>query len=297
LGTEISNDLNEGYFEEAFSYHLGLLYAHCSHPQRMAERISRSHTMPGPDGDLWFSDHVNASRVTNDHQKAAIRRGMPPILFSCMPRSASATITHILGRVLDIPVLHVCVGHFPSYFFAPSWLDMFLEGGAISQDHFGSSDFNMGVLSGRGARDLFVLVRDPRAAARSQVHYYSRPTDDAGRPLEARIEHECVSNFVPWLQGWIDCSRNPKSTCRIHWLTYREVCGDPAAVLRKVVRVLQKDHPALSAYADCQKVPDLKLHYVTGDDDAWRNEVGARTRERLWAACTPDIRSLLALEP
>jgi hypothetical protein len=297
LGVETSTDLDERYFAEAFSYHLGLLYAHFLHPEGMAEHISRSHTMPSSDDDLWFSDHVNASRETNDHRKRAIRRGMPPILFSCMPRSASATMTHILGQVFDVPVVHVCIGRFPNYFFAPSWLDMFLEGGAITQDHFGASDFNIGVLSGRGSRNLFVLVRDPRAAARSQVHYHSPPTADARQSLEARIELECVAHFIPWLQGWIDCSRNPDVPFRIHWLTFREVCRDPAAVLRKVVRVLQEDYPALSIYADCQKVPDLRLHYVTGNDDAWRAEVGDRTRERLWAACTQDIRSLLALEP
>jgi hypothetical protein len=297
FGIEIATDLDEGYFSEAFSYHLGLLYAYISQPEGMAEQIRRSNTMPAPDDDLWFSDHVNASRETNDRQKLAIRRGMPPILFSCMPRSASATMTHILGHVFDVPVVHVCIGRFPNYFFAPSWLDMFLQGGAITQDHFGSSDFNIGVLSGRGSRDLFVLVRDPRAAARSRVHFQSRPATDARQSLEARIERECVSDFIPWLQGWIDCSRNPKIPFRIHWLTYREVCDDPAAVLRKVVLVLQKDYPALSVYADCRKVPDLRLHYVTGDDDAWRAEVGDRTRARLWAACTPDIRSLLALAP
>jgi hypothetical protein len=235
--------------------------------------------------------------VANARQRRAIRRGMPPILFCCMPRSGSASITHMLGHVFDVPVLHLCLGRFPNYFFAPSWLDIFMEGGAITQDHFGPSEFNIGVLASRGPRDLFVLVRDPRAAARSKVHYDWRPASEADQSLEARIEHECVSHFIPWLQGWIDCSRNPDLLFRIRWLTYREVCADAAAVLRKVVGVLQKEYPALAAYADYEKAPDIRIHFVTGDDEAWRAEVGDETRERLWAACTPDIRSLLALQP
>jgi hypothetical protein len=84
---------------------------------------------------------------------------------------------------------------------------------------------------------------------------------------------------------------------RVHWLTYQEVCEDAAAVLRKVVGVLQPEYPELAVYADCEKVPDIKIHFVTGDDDAWRAEVDDQTRRRLWAACTPEIRSLLALRP
>jgi len=297
FGIETSTERDEGYFAEALSYHLGLLYAHSLQPEAMAEHISLSHTMPGPDSDLLFSDQVNSSRVTNGRQKRAIGRGIPPILFSCMPRSASATFTHIFGHVLDTPVLRICVGRFPNYFFAPSWLDMFLEGGAITQDHFGASDFNLGVLSQRGSRDIFVLVRDPRAAARSQFHYQSRAVVDDRQFVEAGIERECISHFIPWLQGWIDCSKNPTVPFRIHWLTYREVCTDPAAAVRKVVGVLRAQYPALSAYADCEKVPIIKLHYVTGDDNAWRAEVGEQARERLWIACTPDMRSLLALTP
>jgi hypothetical protein len=297
LGSEAAADIDESYFAEAFSYHLGLLHAHSLRPDHMAEQISRSHTMPGPDDDLWFSDHVNLSQVANVRRKRAIRRGMPPILFCCMPRSASASITHVFGQVFDIPVLHVCLGRFPHYFLAPSWLDIFLEGGAITQDHFGPSDFNIGVLTGRGPRDLFVLVRDPRAAARSKVHYDWGPDAEAVQSPEAHIEHECVSHFVPWLQGWIDCAARPDVPFRIHWLTYREVCAEPAAVVRRVVGIMQKEYPALAVYADCEKVPDVKIHFVTGDDDAWRADVGCQARERIWAACTPDIRSLLDLLP
>jgi hypothetical protein len=216
-------------------------------------------------------------------------------MFSCMPRSASATITHVLARVLDVPVLRFSVGRFPDYYVVPSWLDMFLEGGAVNQDHLGPSEFNLGVLSGRDFRHLFVLARDPRAAARSQVHFNARVGGLPG-PLEASIEEECVSRFIPWLQRWIDCSANGSLPFQVHWLSYREVCSDPAAVVRKIVGTLQWDYPALRPYVDLVKVPELKLHFVTGDDDAWRAEVGDATKQRLWSACSSDVRNLLKLE-
>jgi hypothetical protein len=295
LGIGVSADFNESYFAEALHYHSGLTYGYCAEPERMAEQIRLSRTMPGPYSDQLFSDHVNSSHVTRDRQEHGIRRGMPAILFCCMPRSASATITHILGRVFDLPVLRFSIGRFPDAYIAPSWLDMFLEGGAINQDHVGPSDFNFGVLSGRNLSNLFILVRDPRAAARSQVHFDGRVTGIAG-PLETRIERECVSHFIPWLQRWIDHAKSSTSRFRIHWLFYRDVCNDPAAVVRKVARIFQSDYPVISSYVDCERVPDLKLHFVTGDDDAWRAEVSEDVRRRLWSACTPDIKSLLQLQ-
>jgi len=172
---------------------------------------------------------------------------------------------------------------------------MFLEGGAVNQDHFGPNDFNFGVLSGRNPRHLFILVRDPRAAARSQVHFDGRVAGISGS-LETHIERECVSYFIPWLQRWIDYAKDSTSRFRIHWLSYRDVCRDPAAVIRTVARSFQGDNPVISSFADCKVVPELKLHFVTGDDNAWRAEVGDDARRRLWSACTPDIKSLLQLQ-
>jgi hypothetical protein len=293
LGGSLDND--ETYFAEALHFHLGLLHAYAGDPDRMAGHLRLSHTMPTGEDDQLFSDHVNVSHALRARQAGAIRRRMPPILIACMPRSASATLTHTIGRALDMPVLHVSAGQLPHYFLVPSWLDMFLEGGAITQDHFSASDFNVGVLRERGARDIFVLVRDPRAAARSQAHFDARGDDHPGRPLELRIERRCVEKLIPWLQAWIDCSRMKHLPFRIHWLTYREVCENPAAVLRRISGILADTYPAMAPYADIQKLEELRIHFVTGSDQAWQAEVGYETRERLWAACTPDIKSLLDL--
>jgi hypothetical protein len=227
---------------------------------------------------------------------AGIDRGLPPILIACMPRSASATLTHTLGGVLDIPVMHLSAGRFPDCFLVPAWLDVFLEGGAITQDHFGACDFNVGILRAHGTRDIFVLVRDPRAAARSQAQFLAQRGVDVGDPLGLRIERECIANFIPWLQGWIDCASNPDLLPRVHWITYREVCQEPAAVLRKISAILGAGYPAMAAYAECRAVAEVRVHFVTGNDHAWQDEVDHEARERLWSALTPEMKSLLDLE-
>jgi hypothetical protein len=297
LGLAASADLNEQYYAEALNYHLGLVHAYLLKPQRMAEHIRLSQTMPSAESDQIFSDHVNLSHAVRAHQIKGVRRRLPAILISCMPRSASATITHTLAQFLDIPVFKLSIGQFPDYFLAPSWLDMFLEGGGVTQDHFGPSRFNLGVLAARERRDLFVIIRDPRAAARSQVRFLEGQRRKTARRLQFRIEETCVSQFIPWLQGWIDVSKRPDAPVRIHWLTYDDARRDPAAMLRKISRVLRADLDAMSAYVDCEHVPEVRIHYGAGDDDAWRGEVSDRVRERLWRACTPDIISLLDLRP
>ncbi len=297
LGIHGSPDNNEPYFAEALHFHLGLLYAHAQDPERMATHLRLSCSMPTGDDDELFSDHLNMARVLRLRQTAAVKRGIPPILIACMPRSASATLTHTLGRALDCPVMHLSAGQFPGYFLVPSWLDMFLEGGAITQDHFAANEFNLGVLGDRGPLDLFVLARDPRAAARSQVHFLARDESGLDQPLSERIAHECTAHFIPWLQNWIDCANRPDLPHRIHWLTYGEVCASPAAVLRRISGVLSDRHHRMCRYLACQSLEEVRIHFETGNDTAWRGDVDTETRERLWAACTPDIRSLLDLEP
>ena len=296
IGIRGSLDNDQSYFTEALHYHLGLLHAHAADPVEMAQQLRQSHTMPTGESDLLFSDQVNLSHVLRERQLAAMKRGLPPILIACMPRSASATLTYTLARALDIPVLHISAGSFPNHFLVPSWLNMFLEGGAITQDHFAANDFNLGVLQGRGPRDIFVLIRDPRAAARSQVHHLARGRDGGAEPLARRIERQCSENFIPWLQAWIDCANNEKLPFRIHWLTYGEVCRDPGAILRKIAGVLGADNKTIAAFADAHSLHEERMHFVDGHDDAWRRELGSSSRDLLWQACTAEMKAMLDLK-
>jgi hypothetical protein len=295
LGVEVTLDRNEAYCDEALNFHLGLLEAYAGRPEAMAEHIRLSHTMPCPEDEHLFSDHVTICLITREHQLDAIARHMPPMLFACMPRSASATLTYSLAKLLDVPVLHTAIGVFPDYFIAPSWLEVFLQGGAVTQDHFMPNDFNFEVLKARGVRDLFVTIRDPRAAARSQVHWLARWGDAGAVSVEQRIERQCLDNFIPWLQSWIDRSRDPASPLRIHMIKFQDIVSDLPGTVRRIALKLRGEFPAMAAYADRADVEEVRIHYKQGDDEAWRSEVGEATRQKLWQACTPDIRELLHL--
>jgi hypothetical protein len=294
IGTEVARELNDQYVLEAAHYLLAELSAYAGQPEQMAEHMRLSQTMPSAEDDQLFSDHVNTSHALRSHQLEATERGMPSILVSCMPRSGSATLTHTLAQALDVPVFHLSAGRFPEYFLVPSWLDMFLEGGGVTQDHFGASDFNLGVLSGRKVSDLFVLIRDPRAAARSQAHH-ERHLNFSDEPLEDTIERECNQKFIPWLQRWIDFARHGHPPCRIHWLMYPDVATNVADVVRKIGTTLESAYPAVASVRSAQ-IAEVRMHFVNGDDQAWKNEVGPSVRRRMWDACTSEIRELLDLQ-
>jgi hypothetical protein len=253
--------------------------------------------MPGPENDQLFSDHVAISHMTRQHQLAGIARRLPAVLIACMPRSASATLTHSLARLLDVPVLHTTIGQFPSYFFAPSWLDMYLEGGAVSQDHFMLEEFNLGVLRSRATRDIFVTIRDPRAAARSWVHWRLRWGNLGSASLEEQIQQQCSACFIPWLQNWIDRANDRTLPFRIHMIKFQDVVRNLPETARRIVRTLQDEFPAMASYANCGDLEEIRMHFNHGDDNAWRSEVGEATRRALWNACTSEIRELLQLEP
>jgi hypothetical protein len=295
VGTEFLLDRDESYYAEALEFHLGLLEAYSGRPETMAEHIQRSHSMPGPEDDRLYSDHAAISAITRQHQLHAIKNGIPAILMACMPRSASATLTHSLANMLDAPVLHISIGRFPDYFIAPSWLDMFLEGGAVTQDHFMPNDFNAGVLKGREPRDIFVTIRDPRAAARSWVHWLARWGSTGTASIEERIERECTENFLPWLQSWIDRTHDRSFPHRIHFIKFAEIAADLKGTVDRIARMAQRG--ASASNLDRAQFKEVKIHFKQGDDDAWRREVSEGTAKKLWTACSPGIRELLQLRP
>src|SRR5579863_7442675 len=77
LSVEMSVDRDEAYCAEALNFHLGLLEGYSGRPEAMAERIRLSQTMPGPEDDRLFSDHVAICSVARQHQLSAIARRIP----------------------------------------------------------------------------------------------------------------------------------------------------------------------------------------------------------------------------
>jgi hypothetical protein len=115
--------------------------------------------------------------------------------------------------------------------------------------------------------------------------------------LEDNIRRECIGKFIPWLQNWVERSRDKTLPLKIHMIRYEDIVHNLTQTIRSIARVLEEDYPAMAFYAEDPKVEEVRVHFNRGDDNAWRSEVSETTREMLWEACTLEIRELLRLAP
>ena len=166
-------------------------------------------------------------------------------------------------------------------------------------DHFTGSAFNMEVLRRGGVREVFVLIRDPRAAAASAFALLQRRTMAAALEPED-FEQGVLSQFLDdhgvWLQGWIDAAEQAGGGVAVHWIDSVDVRTDMPAVWRQFQEVLGRLYPALHDYPP-SRLPAIRANFVQGDDDAWRKLVGPATQARMWDAISPAARELLRLKP
>lgn len=294
IGFSLNPALVDSYYREALDFQLGQLYAYLEEPERAADYFQRSGSWPFTGGNRLYSDALAEGQDIRRRQQAAAARGMPPILIASMPRSASASITQSIAATLDIPVLRLSVGDFPNYFLVPSWLQMFLPGGAVTHDHFGASPYNLKVLKDAGWREVFVVARDPRAAAASVTHmqaaHYGRSLADI---REQAIVEQALNSYIPWLNEW--AAVEDKHGIRVHWLKSRDAIDDMSAAIRQVWDVLRQNYPALAASSE-PAAREVRANFVTGKDDLWRTLISPPAQRRLWDAISRKARRILDLD-
>ncbi len=295
VGVNVSITRDELYCQEALDYHLGLVYAHIGDVERSALHLERSNTLPTAGGNLLFSDHMRDSLDLFRRQQEARERGIPSILIASMPRSASATLTQTIAGMLNIPVMRVSVGDFPHYAVIARWLNSFSPGGAVTHDHFGASAFNLRVLKKCQVKEVFVLVRDPRAATASalQLRLKSSGRVMTNRQYEKRLLNGYRSRYVPWLHQWIAAA---DSNVQVNWLDSMRVRTQPDLVLTEIFERLAPLYPNLQCYSNGE-LPEIKANYVVGNDDGWRDKVSDKIRRQLWDAMPKKIADLLQLRP
>ena len=295
IGTRLSFNIGNSYYSLALDYHLGVLYAHLGDPDRARAGIERSGVLAHSGGYPIFADHVRESLALHESMMAARTRGMPSVLIASMPRSASASLTLSLAATMDAPIVRLSAGEFPNAYLMLPWLTSFMPGGAVTHDHFGASPFNLSTLEEAGVREVFVLVRDPRAAAASAVGL-DAASYGAVLPT-ARTEFSIVDGtirtFIPWLIEWLAASR--LSSPKVRWLKSHEVRLDMAQSALNILESYRHFYPAVEPLL---RVPgkEVRANFVVGDDSAWRLRVSPAGRERLWDAMPSEIIELLELE-
>jgi hypothetical protein len=285
IGLDVMQERDEDYCREALDYHLGILYAYVRDPETAAYHFARSGTYPSAGGELPFPDHQRDSLELLRHQNLAKQRGMPSIFIVTMARSGSASLVQTLATTLDVPFMRIS-SHRQ---IVPRWLNSFSSGGAILHDHFGALPYNLKTLRENGVRQIFVRVRDPRAAAASAVGLSNQKfggPDDID--YESQMIQTCEQFLIPWVAGWMAA----QSDFEIHWLL--EPSSAIPKMAREVLVTLAPQYPALEQYLSTG-IAEVTANLVTGDEDAWRKQISSRDQDRLWDAVPLAIRELLGL--
>lgn len=282
---------DSNFFRLALNYHLGIVEAYRNRPERMARAIRDSTTLIGIGGDELFSDHVASSLAVAEKQQAAIERGIPSIPISSMPRAASAAFTQTLRETLDVPVARMSIGDFPSYWLAPSWVARFRLGGCVLHDHFGASPFNLEVLKEHGIRRVFVLLRDPRAAAASIVTM-AYGTGQSPEAYEKLVLEALRKSYRPWLKEWFEAARS--DALEVHWIRSSDVTAGPESLARVVAIVCE----IVGIDPERRKeVEIVSANFVTGSSDAWRQKISEKAQAEMWDLLPAEAIELLELKP
>jgi hypothetical protein len=286
---------NDEYYEAELDYCLALLYAKANDPHKSAEHVRRARIPPAGGGRQLFSDHLRDAIELSKRRLAAQARGMPSFFIASMPRAASATLTQTIATMLDLPLFRISLNSWLNR----DWLNAVSPGGAMLHDHFGASEFNLEVLRSGGVRELFVLIRDPRAAAASIYQHVWR---ERLSPAQDHVDRESEimkffqNYYVPWLQDWIDLAGNPTAVIRLRWIDSRDVRNNMIKVWRQFVDALAALYPAILAY-ESKDLPNVTANFVKGDDESWRSLVGVDKQAKMWDLISLEMRELLALRP
>lgn len=226
----------------------------------------------------------SAATEFNARRERAEAAGLPPILMTAMPKSASESLWNMLGETLGLAQSHVTIGLFPQCCLVPYRLHDLSAGGVIAKEHFGPDEHNVAMLADAGIDRVLVHLRDPRQALLSWAHFVR---DDVGRRMLAPIWRKivppahvlnrdlhqvidwCLEHYFPLLvdfaEGWYRWERSSHAGLRVRCLTFERFITDREQYLTDVMNFygLEPDHP----------IPNKEtsiVHWRRGQIDEWR---------------------------
>jgi hypothetical protein len=287
---------NESYYGLALNYSLALTYGFLDEPSAASEHLEQSGILPYDGGDLIFSEAQRRSLEIAAEQEASLKEKVPAVFLASMPRSASAALSSTISEHFGCPIVRASLGRFPNYYLVPFWVRRLSRGGCVLHDHFGAGQFNQKVLTDCGIRTVFLLIRDPRAAAASFVTLAQEHRDIA--VSEERVLHVFETMYLPWLIEWQEFAAS-SSGVSVIWLRSQDVtAGNDSlrAVIGKVVASLAPVAPSWRP----RRLSTISLadaNFVSGTSDGWRQLVSKSGQERMWSRIPVVFRDMLELKP
>jgi hypothetical protein len=255
--------------------------------------------VPGDYENQTYNNYLlTASKVEMQRIKAR-GRGVPSIMLTCLPKSASEFLCSTLSDILGAPIVRGTVGAPSHGVLVKDWMLEITQGGCVPHDHFSAREENLSVLRNCGINDIFVLVRDPRAAAFSLINMkkdwgllesWEAMYPDLKSGFE-RFEEE-VRSLSKWIELWINTKERGVN---VKFITFSELTSQPETVLANILNLSSAAQfiPNISKVLTKRAQPS---NFRRGDDAAWRDGLSQIDVDKIWAALPLSVRNLLNLK-
>lgn len=217
-------------------------------------------------------------------RRKAKMAGLPSILMTAIPKSASESLWNALAEGLGLAQSHVSIGLFPDCCLVPYRLRDLATGGVIAKEHIAPNEHNIAMLKEAGIDHLLVHLRDPRQALLSWAHFVR---DDVSRRMLAPIWRKtvpparlldrslhdvidwCFEHYLPLLidfaEGWHRQEDNGDSGLKVHCLTFETFVLDRDRYLADVLKFFELDSGNLTSGGR-----GATVHWRRGRIDEWR---------------------------
>ena len=99
--------------------------------------FERAGLSPGLDEDFnAYEVYLVRRQKLLAEQFAAVKSGIPSVVLTSLPRSASAFITNFSSHFLGVPSGRMSISMFPDFQIVPLWAGRVSRGGIINHEHF-----------------------------------------------------------------------------------------------------------------------------------------------------------------
>ena len=231
-------------------------------------------------------------------QARAIAHDVPSILLVTMPKSGSVYTTLRLSEELGAPQCRISLDLNPVDYIVPSWLDLFVAGGAVCQEHLDASQTNLDALTASGLDRLQIHVRDPRQATLSWVHHietmvgenaYMRdlmspalPSNYAELTLPEKIDWN-IDNHLPglvrWTEDWVNAADDNRSGIAMCFSCYEDFHEDEARFFSELLDFFGVRNVAITPIGEGD-LANKAVHFRRGEVDEWRRAFSPLQIER-----------------
>lgn len=248
---------------------------------------------PGDHDAQLYDRYLLTAAGVRREQLRARAAGAPGVVIAALPKSASAFLSYTLAEALGAPVVRVTIGPPPLGTVHSEWVAAVLEGGAVTHDHFAASPVNLAALKAGGLREVWVLVRDPRAAIwscqRMETEY-----DGSVRTGRDDVVHG-VRQLADWIATWVKAREDG---FLVQFVLFRDLTENPETVMVRILRSRSGDRfiPALTEVLRVRAGQGrVSSNFRQGDDEAWRAGIPTDLHGPIWDAIDTRTKQLLGL--